>query len=170
MRLYLPSRRLLPAKFVWLLLFVMAVTAGHEALAKVHPAAKHNAKREIEALEEQWRSAQLTGDVATIDRLMSADFIGITMTGEANTKAQQLDRYRNNKLLITKIDLSDRKIKLVGPVAIVTSLVQVEGTNEGTSLQGTYRYTRVYQRMAPGVWQTTNFEVTRIPRRHRQSQ
>ncbi|MEO6802131.1 MAG: nuclear transport factor 2 family protein [Granulicella sp.] len=173
MRLILPSRRRLPAKFGWLLLFVLAVAAGHEAIAKVHPAAKHNAKHnekhEIEALEEQWRVAQLTGDVASIDRLMSADFIGITMTGEANTKAQQLDRFRDKSLLLTKVDISDRKIKLVGDVAIVTALAQVEGTNEGQELQGTYRYTRVYQRVAPGVWQTTNFEVTRIPRHRRPS-
>jgi ketosteroid isomerase-like protein len=166
----LPSRRPLQANLFWLLLFVVAVAAGHDAVAAVHPVAKHNAKHEVEALEEQWRVAQLASDVPTIDRLMSEDFIGISMTGEANTKEQQLDRFRNSKLVLTQIDLSDRKIKLVGSVAIVTSLAQVEGTNEGEPLHGMYRYTRVYQRLATGVWQTTNFEVTRIPRRLRHPQ
>ena len=42
---------------------------------------KHDAKRQVEALEEQWRQAQLIGDVATMDKLLSDDYIGITMTG-----------------------------------------------------------------------------------------
>ncbi len=53
---------------------------------------KHAAKQQVEALEEQWRQAQLGGDVATMDKLLSDDYIGITMTGQVNTKAQQLDR------------------------------------------------------------------------------
>jgi ketosteroid isomerase-like protein len=170
MRLILPFRRPVQSKFFWLLLFVAAVAAAHNASAAVHPVAKHNEKREVEGLEESWRKAQIAGDVATMDRLMSADFIGITMTGEANTKSQQLDRYRKREVVVTSIDISDSKIKLVGSVAIVTALAQVEGTNNDEPLQGTYRYTRVYQRLAPGVWQTTNFEVTRIPRRHRRQE
>lgn len=170
MRLTLPFRRPSQSQFFWVLLFVATVAAGHSAVAAVHPVAKHNEKREVEGLEELWRKAQIAGDVPTMDRLMSADFIGITMTGQANTKSQQLDRYRNREVVVTAIDISDRKIKLVGSVAIVTALAEVEGTNDGEPLQGTYRYTRVYQRLAPGVWQTTNFEVTRIPKRHRRQQ
>jgi len=152
----------------WLLLFVVAVAATREAPAATHhPDSRRNEKREIEVLEEQWRTAQMSGDLTEIDHLMSEDFIGISMNGQANTKTQQLDRFRSRKLILTKMDLSDRKIKLVGSVAIVTSLAEVEGTNEGDSLQGTYRYTRVYQRLAPGVWKTTNFEVTRVPRHPR---
>jgi ketosteroid isomerase-like protein len=163
----LPSRRSSQTTCFWLLLFLVAVAAGREATATAHPASKHNAKREVEALEEQWKVAQMANDLAAIDRLMSDDFIGISMNGQANTKTQQLDRFRNRKLVITKFDLSDRKIKLVGSVAIVTSLAEVEGANEGEPLHGTYRYTRVYQRLSSGIWKTTNFEVTRIPANHR---
>ena len=124
---------------------------------------KRDARREIEAMEEQWRTAQLSGDLAAIDRLLSEDFIGISMAGQANTKSQQLDRFRTRKLVLTRLDLEDRKIKLLGTVAIVTCLAQVEGTNEGESMKGTYRYTRVYQQVSPGVWKTTNFEATRVP-------
>ena len=40
---------------------------------------KHDAKRQVEALEEQWRQAQLSGDVVTMDSLLSDDYIGITL-------------------------------------------------------------------------------------------
>jgi len=160
------SRQALQTKLFWLLLFVIVFAAAREATAVTHPS-KHDEKREIEALEEQWRTVQLTGDLVLMDRLMADDFLGISMTGQANTKMQQLDRYRSRRLILTKIDLSDRKIKLVGAVAIVTSLAEVEGTNEDEPVHGTYRYTRIYQRISPGVWKTTNFEVTRVPMNRR---
>ena len=107
----------------------------------------------------------MPGDVATMDRMLSEDFIGISMSGQVNTKAQQLERVRTRKLVITKVELSDMKVKLVGSVAIVTSRAEVEGTNEGVSVKGMYRYTRVYQRLPSGEWKITSFEATRI-RRH----
>jgi ketosteroid isomerase-like protein len=124
---------------------------------------KHDAKRQVEALEEQWRQAQLIGDVATMDKLLSDDYIGITMTGQVNTKTQQLDRMRMHKVALTKLDLGDRQVKLVGSIAIVTSRAEVEGTNEGAPVKGTYRYTRVYQRLPSGAWKITSFEATRVP-------
>jgi ketosteroid isomerase-like protein len=124
---------------------------------------KHDAKRQVEALEEQWRQAQLAGDVATMDKLLSDDFIGISMTGQVNTKAQQLDRMRMHKIVLTKLDLGDRQVKLIGSIAIVTSRAEVEGTNDGAPVKGTYRYTRVYQRLPSGVWKITSFEATRVP-------
>jgi len=124
---------------------------------------KHDAKRQVEALEEQWRQAQLIGDVAAMDKLLSDDYIGITMTGQVNTKSQQLDRMRMKKIAITKLELGDRQVKLVGSIAIVTSRAEVEGTNEGAPVKGTYRYTRVYQRLPSGGWKITSFEATRVP-------
>ena len=124
---------------------------------------KHDAKRQVEALEEQWRQAQLAGDVATMDKLLSDDYIGISMTGQVNTKMQQLDRMRMHKVALTRLDLGERQVKLIGSIAIVTSRAEVEGTNDGAPVKGTYRYTRVYQRLPSGVWKITSFEATRVP-------
>jgi ketosteroid isomerase-like protein len=124
---------------------------------------KHDAKRQVEALEEQWRTAELADDVDTMDKLLSDDYIGISMSGQVNTKAQQLDRLRSHKLALTRLDLGEMQIKLVGSIAIVTSRAQVEGTNDGAPIKGTFRYTRVYQRLPSGAWKITSFEATRVP-------
>ena len=126
---------------------------------------KHDAKKQVEALEERWREARLAGDVATMDKMLSDDYIGISMTGQVSTKAQQLDRVREHRVVLTRIDLGDMQIKLVGAIAIVTSRADVTGTNDGVTIQGTYRYTRVYQRQPSGVWKITSFEATRVPSR-----
>ena len=85
------------------------------------------------------------------------------MTGQVNTKEQQLDRMRLHKIALTKLDLGERQVKLIGSIAIVTSRAEVEGTNEGAPVKGTFRYTRVYQRLPSGVWKITSFEATRVP-------
>src|ERR1700733_3555914 len=124
---------------------------------------KHDAKKQVEALEEEWRQAQLSGDVAAMDKLLSDDYIGISVTGQVNTKMQQLDRMRSHKFVLTKLQLGEMQVKLVGSIAIVTSRAEVEGTNEGVPVQGTFRYTRVYQRLPSGAWKITSFEATRVP-------
>jgi ketosteroid isomerase-like protein len=124
---------------------------------------KHDAKRQVEALEEQWRAAQLADDVDAMDKLLSDDYIGISMSGQVITKAQQLDRLRSHKFALTRLDLGEMQIKLVGAIAIVTSRAQVEGTNDGAPIKGTFRYTRVYQRLPSGAWKITSFEATRVP-------
>lgn len=127
-----------------------------------HPQ-KQEFKRQIADLEQQWRIATLTADLPLMDRLLSEDYVGISMTGQVNTKAMQLERLRKSTLVINKIYLSDLRIKLVGSVAIVTSRAEVEGVNDGVSMNGTFRYIRVYQRLPSGVWKITNFEPTRVP-------
>ncbi len=130
-----------------------------------HPK-KHDAKQQVEDLEEQWRVAQLAGDTATMDKMLSDDYIGISMTGEVDTKAQQLHRVVDRKLVLTKLELSDMKVKLVGAVAIVTSRAQVEGSIDGKPMKGVFRYTRIYQHLPSGAWTITSFEATR-EHRHR---
>ena len=110
--------------------------------------------------------AQLAGDTATMGKMLSDDYIGISMTGEVDTKAQQLDRVIDRRLMLTKLELSDMKVKLVGAVAIVTSRAQVEGTHDGKPVKGMFRYTRIYQHLPSGQWKITSFEATR-ERRHR---
>ena len=120
-------------------------------------------KQQVEELEQQWRTAQLAGDVAAMDKLLSEDYIGISMNGQVNTKAQQLERVTARRVAITRLDLSEMKVKLIGSIAIVTSRAQVEGTSDNVSVKGNYRYTRVYQRLPTGVWKITSFEATRLP-------
>lgn len=127
------------------------------------PRPHKEARQQIEELEQQWRAATLAADVPTMDRLLSDDYVGISWNGQLNTKAMQLDRTRNRTFALTRLDLADSKVKIVGDVAIVTARAEVEGTSDGTRMTGTFRYTRVYQRLPSGAWKITNFEATRVP-------
>jgi ketosteroid isomerase-like protein len=122
---------------------------------------------QIESLETQWNRAALSNDIDAMDHLLSDDYLGITANGQVVTKPQQLDRMRNHTFAVSSIDVSDVKIKLISQhAAIVTSLAQVEGTNDGRPLHGSFRYTRVYQRLSgTSIWKITSFEATHVPNR-----
>jgi len=145
----------------------LVVFAGAFSALSAHSTPPHRKNKElyrkqVEQLEESWRVAQVNDDVAAMDKLLSDDFVGITMSGQVVTKMQQLDRMRNRQLVLTSIVLDDVKVKLIGTTAIVTSLAEVEGTTDGAPMHGTYRYTRVYSRLLSGTWKITNFEATRV--------
>ena len=145
-----------------LLVFALACRAVEARAGKPHPARTHEYKHEVEALEEQWRVALLNGDASTMDKLLSDDYVGISMDGLVNTKAQQLERIRKHKLVLTRIDQGEMRVKMLGQVAIVTSSLTVAGTNDYLPFSGVYRYMRVYHRTPGEGWQTTSFEVTRM--------
>jgi ketosteroid isomerase-like protein len=158
-------RRSLPHAAAVLLAILLVAPLLCAQKSPIHHARKHLEHEQIEALEHDWQQAMLADDVPTMDALLSDDYLGISPTGEIFTKAQQLDHMRDRKFVITGLETSDRKIKLVGNVAIVTSQAQVEGTIDGQTLHGLYRYTRVYQRLPGGIWKITNFEGTAITHR-----
>jgi ketosteroid isomerase-like protein len=158
-----------PSRFTAALLVALATAPASRAFPQKnhqHHERKHLERQQIVALEGSWRQAALGEDVTTMDKLLSDDYIGISSSGEVLTKTQQLDHMRDHELVLKQLDTSDFKIKLIGNVAIVTSLAMVQGTADGQPLQGAYRYTHIYQRLSTGVWKITNFEVTPSTRLH----
>jgi ketosteroid isomerase-like protein len=158
-RHFIPKPRILMAA---LLLVVFTCCSSASAFAVHHDSRKKTARQAVEAMEEQWRIAQLQGDTATMDRLLSEDFVGITPFGQVTTKSQTLARTRDRTVVLTRLELFDIKVKLIGPiVAVVTSRAEIAGKSDGRQMNGSFRYTRVYQRLASGAWKITSFEATR---------
>ena len=131
------------------------------------PAQRRERKRveraEIVLLEQQWRQAQVSENIPEMDRLLAEDFLGITASGQVVTKAQQLDRMRTRRIDLRRIDIMGSKIKINGNIAVVTSFAQIDGMMDGLPLDGSFRYTRVYERGPSTGWHITNFEATRMP-------
>lgn len=122
---------------------------------------KPNVRKEIEALEDQWRQAILSNNVSAMDHLLADDYIGITSNGTVETKAQDLAQRRAGTVRITELNLSDMHIRLYGDTAVVTSKAQLEGTNGASDISGEYRYTRVYTHRL-GQWRIVSFEASRV--------
>lgn len=124
-----------------------------------HP--NHEVHKEIEALEMQWRQAQLSNDVAVMDRLLADDYVGISASGIIENKTEALALRRAGTLHITNLDLNDLKVRIYGDTAVVTSRADLAGTSGSSDIGGTYRYTRVYNKRY-GQWKIVSFEASRI--------
>lgn len=146
--------------------FLLTAFLCWSAFAIPRPHRRANPRDQIVALEQEWRQAQLGNDMTAMEKLLSEDYVGITVSGQVVTRAQQIDRMRQRQLMITRFEVSDMKIKLIagGKVAIVNAMAQVEGTADTRRIDGSFRYTRVYQRRPSGAWKITSFEATRIPK------
>ena len=131
-------------------------------LSAMPRAEKHETRHEIEHLEDSWRSAVLRGNVNAMDSLLAEDYMAISPSGTLQSKEQTLANIRAGTVHFTSIDLSDRKIRVYGTTALVTSRAEVTGTSPEGSLSGSYRYTRVYVRDSRGVWRIVSFEASRI--------
>jgi ketosteroid isomerase-like protein len=125
-------------------------------------AERHETRHEIDRLEENWRSAVLTRNVAAMDALLSDDYMAITAHGMLQSKDETLAGLRNGTVRIKSIDYSDRKVRFYGTTALVTSRAEVSGATPEGDISGSYRYTRVYARDAKGNWRIVSFEASRI--------
>jgi ketosteroid isomerase-like protein len=119
-------------------------------------------RREIESLESQWRTALMQNDVATINRLLADDYLGINPNGTLETKADALALRRSGTTKISSMDPINMKIRIYGETAVVTSQVEVQGRDGERDISGRYHYTRVYSRRS-GEWKVVSFEASRIP-------
>jgi ketosteroid isomerase-like protein len=140
----------------------VAVFAAVVPLGAMGRAEKHEVRHQIEQLENAWRNAVLHGNIAAMDGLLADDYMAITPTGILQSKEQALASLRSGTVRINSLDVSDRKIRIYGSTALVTSRAEVTGTGSEGSMSGSYRYTRVYVRDARGVWRIVSFEASKI--------
>lgn len=121
----------------------------------------------IEKLEAMWQQAELTGNTTTMANMLAEDYLGIYGDGTLATKAETIDSFKNGTTKFSHIHTWDRKIRVYGSTAVVVSKAQVTGEHDGESLNGYYRYTRVYHRH-DGVWRIVSFEASasHAPKQH----
>ena len=103
----------------------------------------HAVHKQIEALELEWRNAEVGNNVNEMDHLLADDYIGISANGTIETKAQAIAQRRAGTVRIQSLDVSDLKVRVYGDTAVVTSQAALVGTNGQSDISGNYRYTRV---------------------------
>jgi ketosteroid isomerase-like protein len=157
----IPSLRILSLLLCALLVLPFASAAPHAKNPK-----KPTYKQQIAELESSWFEARRNNDADAIDKMLSDDYIGISAQGMVSSKTQELDRIRAHQIIIHKLNVQEQKISIHGDTAVVTSLVEVDTTNNATQpplqAHNRLRYTRVYLRYPSGTWRIVNFEATHI--------
>lgn len=118
---------------------------------------------EIVALEVALRAAQLSADVEGLARLISDDLLFTGPDGQLATKAQDLDAHRAGTLRIrehTPLELRIRR--LTSTAALVALRAHLVVDVQGSTVQGTFRYTRVWSREGE-QWRVAGGHVAASP-------
>jgi uncharacterized protein (TIGR02246 family) len=118
---------------------------------------------EILALEAAIRTAQLTADVQALDRLIADDLLFTGPDGQLATKAQDLAAHRSGALRVREHIPTELRIRRLGnDAAIVALRAQLTVDVQGTTVTGTFRYTRVWAR-EEGQWHVAGGHVAPSP-------
>ena len=104
----------------------------------------------------------LKGNSAALDALLADDYTAITAKGAIQTKEQALSNLRSGAFQLSALNISDRKVRIYGNTAVVTSVAELTGSRKDQEVTGRYRYTRVYVRNSQGQWKIVSFEASRI--------
>ena len=99
--------------------------------------------RVIEA-EERLRLAMIRNDVAVLDELISPDLLFTGHLGQLATKEDDLAAHQARLLRVTGMEPSDRRIQLHAGFAVVSVLMHLTGSYDGTPIDQRMRYTRVW--------------------------
>ncbi len=104
----------------------------------------------IEEYEEQLRQAQLSSDVAVLDRLLDDELVFTALDGNVVGKAEDLGMHRSGRLRISELEPSDRRILELGDVVVVNVRMDAAAHVDGTAAAGPLRYTRIWARRPDG--------------------
>jgi len=145
-----------------ILLLAGSEAQGQTAKKPVPRAQRHEYHHEIDQVEEAWRTAILKGNSAALAGLLADDYTGITAKGAIQTKDQAVANLHSGALQLAALNISDRKVRVYGSTAVVTSVAEITGGKNDQEITGRYRYTRVYVRNTQGQWKIVSFEASRI--------
>jgi len=113
------------------------------------------AEEEIMKLEDQWVQSRATKDPTVTKDLLSDDFLGANMAGQAMNRQQHIDAVTAGTLFAGKGEMTDRKVRIYGDTAVSTGVVTgVVGADKS-------RYIRVFVKRN-NKWRLVAAQGTRV--------
>lgn len=103
-----------------------------------------NLQSQIIELEERLRQAMLYSNVAELDALIAPELLFTSHLGQIFSKQEDLDAHRSGKFKFTEITPSNRKIQLNDEFTVVSVLMHIVGSYDGTPVEQDLRFTRVW--------------------------
>ncbi|MGH8242551.1 MAG: nuclear transport factor 2 family protein [Steroidobacteraceae bacterium] len=124
----------------------LAMSAG---IAQASP---EDDRQAVAALDTEFQAAVKHHDVATIDRIQHPDMVLVLGDGRVYTKADHLQAAREKKI---RYEIQDEEpgtqvVRVHGDTAVVTALLRIKGTSEGTPFDRRLWFSDTYVRTPDG--------------------
>ena len=113
--------------------------------------------------ESALRRAQLSSDVAELDRLLDDDLVFTGPDGALYSKADDLRAHRNGDIRITRLEPSEQVVQRFGEIVVVIVRMDMSGSFRDEAFTGPFRYTRIW-RASPSGWRIVAGHVSAVAR------
>jgi uncharacterized protein (TIGR02246 family) len=148
------------------LFVVLALTGICSALGqerKDSSVPESEVEQAIRTLDRERIQAQLSADVAALNRIYADDFIGVGPSGTVRNKAQVILDFTSGALTFQSITTDEVQVRLYESTAVETGLSTMVGQDKGKAVPSDTRFTRVWVKQR-GQWRlVANHYSLRIP-------
>ena len=119
---------------------------------------------EVLEAEKQFFDALVAGDIKTLERVLSDDFIIIDVMGGSETsKPMILGAIGAGWLKFEAIKPVEARVRFYSETAVVTGRTQMQGELEGAPFEFNSRYTHIYAKQE-SQWRLVSAQGTQIAR------
>ncbi len=101
-------------------------------------------EQEVARLADAWATAELQGDTAFLERLLSDDFIGVGPLGFLLSRQEWLARLQSGDLKYTAHTLDEVRVRAYNEAAIVIGHLTQEAAYRGNPISAQLRTTLVF--------------------------
>jgi ketosteroid isomerase-like protein len=105
----------------------------------------------VAALDTQYQAAVKNNDAAEMNRLLADDFVLVTGSGKAFTKADLLDEARSGRRHYEHQEDTEQIVRVWGATAVVTARLWAKGTDRGQPFEYVVWFSDTYVR-TPAGW------------------
>ena len=118
----------------------------------------------IVELEERLRQAMLRSEVSVLDELIAPELIFTNHLGQLITKQDDLASHQSGALQLKALTPSEQHIQINHGFVLVSVLMHLLGTYEGTPIDFSIRYTRIWAVVSSGSMQIIAGHASAIPK------
>jgi ketosteroid isomerase-like protein len=109
-----------------------------------------------------WDDAYIKKDPKPLEKLLTADYVGIDEEGAVTTKADEISLIKSGEYVIFSVDhIEPQKVRLYGTSAVVTSHARVKHASKGETNTVIGRATTVCVNK-DGQWQIVSWHASRV--------
>lgn len=104
----------------------------------------------VGALDTEYQAAVKNNDAATMDRILTDDFVVVVGSGKIYTKADLLQMARTRRVRYEHQEDSDQTVRVSGDTAVVTAKIWLKGIDQGTPFDWHVWFSDTYVRTPVG--------------------
>jgi ketosteroid isomerase-like protein len=118
-------------------------------------------QKAVIATEKQRFAAQVSKDLAVLEKVLANDLVYTHSNGGADTKQSYIQSLRDGKTAYESIDVEEQKARVYGNTAVINGLCLFKAINKGESVNSHLRYISVYVRNGT-QWQMVAWQSMKL--------